>query len=189
VVVGIKDFGAFVDLGGVEGMLHVSELGFSRTERPSDVLTLGQRLDVQILKIEKTTDSKRPERISLSLKSLTRDPWGDVATRFPAGTRVLGKVVRIESFGAFVELAPGVEALLHIGELAAGKQVRHARELCKVGDSLTVTVLALDHERRRISLGLGDRADFVAQEDIDAVRSAGGSPSFGTLGDLFRVKK
>jgi small subunit ribosomal protein S1 len=189
VVATIKDFGAFVDLGGIEGMLHVSELGFSRNQRPSEVLSVGQQLEVQVLKIEKTDDPKRPERISLSLKSMQRDPWDDIREKFPAGTQVTGKVVRVEPFGAFVELLPGVEGLLHSSELASGKQVRHARDVCKVGDSLTVTVLALDHERRRLSLGLGDRGDVVTQEDREAGRAAGGSGGWGTLGDLLRAKK
>jgi small subunit ribosomal protein S1 len=189
VVATIKDFGAFVDLGGIEGMLHVSELGHSRTTRPGDVLAIGQRLDVQILRIEKTDDPKRPERISLSLKSMARDPWEDVATQFPSGTQVPGKVVRIEPFGAFVELAPGVEGLVHASELGGGKQVRHPREVCKVGDSLTVTVLALDRERRRISLGVGERGDVVTQEDMDRARAVAGPGRFGTLGDLLRAKK
>jgi small subunit ribosomal protein S1 len=189
VVAAIKDFGAFVDLGGIEGMLHASELGFSRNARPSEVLSVGQRLDVQVLKIEKTGDPRRPERISLSLKSLERDPWEDVRARFPSGTQVTGKVVRVEQFGAFVELAPGIEGLVHTSELAGGKQLRHAREICKPGDSLLVTVLALDHERRRISLGAGERGDVVSQEDLDAARAAAGPAGFGTLGDLLRAKK
>jgi len=189
VVSTIKDFGAFVDLGGIEGMLHVSELGHSRTTRPADVLAVGQRLDVQILRMEKTDDPKRPERISLSLKSMARDPWDDVSGQFPAGTQVVGKVVRVEPFGAFVELAPGVEGLVHASELGAGKQVRHPREVCKVGDSLTVTVLALDHERRRISLGVGEHGEVVTQEDMDRARAVAGPGRFGTLGDLLRAKK
>jgi small subunit ribosomal protein S1 len=189
VVATIKDFGAFIDLGGIEGMLHASELGFSRNQRPSEVLAVGQQLEVQVLKIEKTDDPKRPERISLSLKSMQRDPWDDIRDKFPAGTQVTGKVVRVEQFGAFVELSPGVEGLLHASELASGKQVRHARDVCKVGDSLTVTVLALDHERRRLSLGLGERGDVVTQEDRDAARAAGGSGGWGTLGDLLKSKK
>jgi len=189
VVATIKDFGAFVDLGGIEGMLHVSELGFSRNQRPNEVLSVGQQLEVQVLKIEKTDDPKRPERISLSLKSMQRDPWEDVRTQFAAGTQVTGKVVRVEQFGAFVELSPGIEGLVHSSELASGKQVRHAREVCKVGDSITVTVLALDHERRRISLGVGERGDVVSQEDREAGRLAGGSGGWGTFGDLLRAKK
>jgi small subunit ribosomal protein S1 len=189
VVASIKEFGAFIDLGGIEGMLHASELGFSRNNRPGEVLAVGQHLDVQVLKIEKTDDSRRPERISLSLKSMERDPWQDVRARFPSGTQLVGKVVRVEPFGAFVELAPGIEGLVHSSELAGGKPIRHAREMCKVGDSMTVTVLALDHERRRISLGAGERGDVVSQEDMAAARAVSGVAHFGTLGDLLRAKK
>ena len=189
VVASIKDFGAFIDLGGIEGMLHVSELGYSRTSKPSEVLSVGQELEVQIVRIEKTEDPRRPERIALSLKSLARDPWDDVRTRFPSGTQVVGTVMRVEPFGAFVELAPGIDGLVHSSELAGGKQVRHARELCKVGDRLTVTVLALDHERRRISLGVGERTDVVTDEDLDRARAVAGPGRLGTLGDLLRAKK
>jgi small subunit ribosomal protein S1 len=185
VVVALKDFGAFIDLGGVQGMLPASELGFSRGMRPADRLSLGQQLEVQILRIERTDDPKRPERISLSLKSMERDPWEDVAARFASGTRVAGKVTLIEVFGAFVELAPGIEGLVHIGELSAGKPVRNVRELTKVGATLEVTVLALDRERRRISLGVGERTDVVSQEDLDAARAPA---KLGTLGDLFKKK-
>jgi len=186
VVVAIKDFGAFVDLGGLEGMLPASELGFQRGVRPADVLSIGQELQVQVLRIEKTDDPKRPERISLSLKALERDPWDDLAQRFPAGSKITGKVTRVEPYGAFIELAPGVEGLAHVGELSGGKQVRHARELVKVGDTREVTVLAIDRERRRISLGIGERPDEVDAADLAAARSPG---KLGTLGDLFKKKK
>ena len=185
-VVAIKDFGAFVDLGGIEGMLPASELGFSRGVRPSEMLSIGQRLEVQVLRVEKTDDPRRPERISLSLKALERDPWEDVAARFPAGSKVTGKVTRVEPYGAFVELAPGVEGLLHVGELSGGKQVRHARELIKVGESREVTVLSLDRERRRLSLGIGERPDAVDPADLAAARAPG---KLGTLGDLFKKQK
>ena len=186
VVVAIKDFGAFVDLGGIEGMLPASELGFQRGVRPGDVLSVGQELQVQVLRIEKTDDPKRPERISLSLKALERDPWDDIAERFPAGSKVTGKVTRIEPYGAFIELGPGVEGLAHVGELSGGKQVRHARELVKVGDTREVTVLSIDRERRRISLGVGERPDEVDAADLAAARSPG---KLGTLADLFNKKK
>jgi small subunit ribosomal protein S1 len=186
VVVAIKDFGAFVDLGGIEGMLPASELGFQRGVRPSDVLAVGQELQVQVLRIEKTDDPRRPERISLSLKALERDPWDDVAERFPAGAKVTGKVTRVEPYGAFIELQPGLEGLLHVGELSGGKQVRHARELVKPGETREVTVLAIDRERRRISLGTGDRPDEVDPQDLAAARAPG---KLGTFADLFNKKK
>jgi small subunit ribosomal protein S1 len=146
---------------------------------------VGQELQVQVLRLEKTDDPKRPDRISLSLKALERDPWDDLAERFPAGSKVTGKVTRVEPYGAFIELAPGVEGLAHIGELSGGKQVRHARELIKVGDSKEVTVLAIDRERRRISLGIGDRPDDVDPADLAAARSPG---KLGTFADLFKKK-
>jgi small subunit ribosomal protein S1 len=186
VVVAIKDFGAFVDLGGLEGMLPASELGFQRGVRPADVLTIGQELQVQVLRIEKTDDPRRPERISLSLKALERDPWDDIAERFPAGSKLTGKVTRVEPYGAFIELAPGIEGLAHVGELSGGKQVRHARELVKPGETREVTVLAIDRERRRISLGTGERGEEVDAADIAAARSPG---KLGTLADLFNKKK
>jgi small subunit ribosomal protein S1 len=185
VVVAIKDFGAFVDLGGIQGMLPASELGFQRGVRPADMLAIGQELTVQVMRIEKTDDPRRPERISLSLKALERDPWDDIAARFPPGSKVSGKVTRVEPYGAFIELAPGIEGLFHIGELSGGKQVRHARELAKPGDTREVTVLGIDRERRRISLGTGDRADDVDPADLAAARSPG---KLGTLGDLLKKK-
>jgi small subunit ribosomal protein S1 len=192
VVTAIKDFGAFVDLGGVEGMLPASELGFIRGVRPSEVLQVGQRLEVQLLRIEKTDDPKRPRKLSLSLKSLERDPWDDVPERFPAGSKVNGKVTRVEPFGAFIELTPGIEGLLHVGEITrergGGRQVRHPRDLINAGETLEVTVLGIERDRRRISLGLGERPDAIDPADLAAARS-GTTGKLGTLADLFKPKK
>src|SRR5262249_45741669 len=113
-VVGFKPFGAFVDLGGVEGMLHVSELGFTRVDKPEDVLRMGQELDVAILKIEPPGPKEKTDRIALSLKALGNDPWNDATAKLVEGTRVAGTITRLQPFGAFVEIAPGVEGLLHI---------------------------------------------------------------------------
>jgi small subunit ribosomal protein S1 len=183
----LKDYGAFVDIGGVEGMLHVSEIGFTRIAHPKEVLAPGQSVEVQIKKIEKSDDPKRPDRISLSLKSLERDPWADATERFPEGASLMGKVVRLEPFGAFVELAPGVEGLLHISEMGENRRITHPRELYKVGDPLTVTVLGVDTDKRRISLGT-QRAD---EADAELVKSGGGggNAKFGTLGDLLKNRK
>jgi small subunit ribosomal protein S1 len=209
VVTAVKDFGAFVDLGGIEGMLPASELGFQRGQRPTDVLSVGQHLQVQVLDIKPAEPEpalsmavagragsgqpgrpparKRGERISLSLKALERDPWEEAPTRFAPGTKVVGRVTNVEAFGAFVELSPGVEGLVHVGELSGGKQVRHARELVKIGDEREVTVLAIDPERRRISLGVGDRsAETVSPEDLARASSPG---KLGTLGDLLKNRK
>lgn len=183
-VVALKDFGAFVDLGGLEGLVPASELGFQRGTKPSDVLTLGQTVEVQILRIEQTDDPKRPEKITLSLKALADDPWDEIATRFAPGTKVKGRVARVESFGAFVELAPGLEGLLHVSEISGGKHVRHARDVVQPGAEVEVTVLAIDRERRRVSLGNGDREDVVDAEGLAAVKAASAPGRLGTLGDL-----
>jgi small subunit ribosomal protein S1 len=177
----VKDYGAFVDLGGLEGMLHVSEMGFSRVERPAELLAVGQEIEVQILKIEKSDDPKRPERISLSLKSLEKDPWGDASERFPEGARLRGKVTRVESFGAFVELAVGVEGLVHISELGGGRPLKHAREAVKVGHEVEVIVTAVDRERRRLSLAMAPPGDA---EDVAHAPAA--PRSLGTFGDLLQ---
>jgi len=190
VVVAIKDFGAFVDVGGIEGLLPASEIGFQRGARPSDFLTVGQPVTVQVLKIEKRDDPRRPEQVSFSLKALERDPWLDATERLPAGTIVRGTVTRVEPFGAFVEVAPGVEGLLHISEMTSGnRQLRHAREAVKPGESIEVAVLAIDSEKRRISLGLAAREAGVDVEGRAAAsRASGGGQGLGTLGDLLKGK-
>src|SRR5262249_34794232 len=123
-VVGFKPFGAFIDLGGIEGMLHVSELGYARADKPEDLLTLGQEADVAVLRIEPAgKGDKAGERISLPLKALANDPWRETAAMLVEGARVKGKITRLQPFGAFVELAPGVEGLVHISELGAGRRI------------------------------------------------------------------
>jgi small subunit ribosomal protein S1 len=188
VVTAIKDFGAFVDVGGIEGLLPASEISFQRGARPGDVLAVGQPVTVQVTRIEKRDDPRRPEQVSFSLKALERDPWEDAAARFPAGTVARGQVTRAEPFGAFVELAPGVEGLVHISELGGGRPLRHAREAVKPGDALDVVVLALERDRRRISLGLAGREAAVDDEGRAAAARASGSGGMGTLGDLLKAK-
>jgi small subunit ribosomal protein S1 len=178
----IKDYGAFVDLGGLEGMLHVSELGFARVAHPSEALTVGQQVTVQILKIEKGDDPRRGERISLSLKSLAQDPW-DSAELLREGARVKGTVQRVEQYGAFVELMPGVEGLVHVSELGAGRNVRHPRDVLKPGQVVEVTVKGVDRERRRVSLSLEAPAE---DEGTAAELAAQRSPGFGTFADLLK---
>ncbi|HVR02837.1 MAG TPA: S1 RNA-binding domain-containing protein [Polyangia bacterium] len=188
-VTALKDFGAFVDVGGIEGLLPASEIGFQRGTKPSDVLAIGQAVTVQVMRVEKRDDPKRPEQVSFSLKALERDPWDDAAVSLRAGAVVKGQVTRAEPFGAFVQLAPGVEGLLHVSELGGGKHLRHAREAVKPGDTLEVTILAIDGEKRRISLGLGAREDVVDDEGRSvAARAAGGHGGMGTLGDLLKAK-
>lgn len=196
-VTAIKEYGAFVDLGGIEGMLHVSELSFQRSRRPSDVLTVGQELEVQIIKLEPSDDPRKSEKISLSLKSLERDPWSDIESRYAPGVKVQGTVMRTESFGAFIELEPGVEGLLHIGELGqsgGNQRLRHAKEAVKPGEKLELLVKTVDPEKRRLSLELasaqaardeeaGTRAALVQHGQAHA------QTKFGTLGDLLAKRK
>jgi small subunit ribosomal protein S1 len=180
----VKDYGAFVDLGGLEGMLHISELGFGRVERAADALAVGQEVTVQVLKMEKSDDPRRPERISLSLKALARDPWEDTTARLRPGSRHVGRVVRVEQYGAFIELAEGVEGLLHISELDAGKKaLRHAREAARVGQELAVTVNSVDQDQRRISLALAREDEEAAAGDLPAAPR-----SLGTFADLLKPK-
>jgi small subunit ribosomal protein S1 len=190
-VTSLKDFGAFVDVGGIEGLLPASEISFQRGIKPSDVLSVGQPVTVQVTRVEKRDDPKRPEQVSFSLKALEQDPWQDAVARLTVGALVKGKVTRAEPFGAFVELSPGVEGLVHVSELAGGKPVRHAREIVKPGDSVDVTILAIDPEKRRLSLGLGAREDGVDDEGRAAASRAAGSSSgggMGTFADLLKGK-
>ena len=186
----IKEYGAFVDLGGIEGMLHISELGFQRVGHPSEVLSVGQPVQVQVTKLEKTKDPKRPEKISLSLKALEKDPWAEASARYTEGARVRGRVVRLQPFGAFVELEPGIEGLVHISQLAADRRINNPREVVAVGQDVQVIVVGVEPERRRISLSLtAQSADDAAAEaaDFAAVR-AGAERGLGTFGDLLKKR-
>ena len=176
-VTSLASYGAFVDLGGLEGMLHVSEIGYSRLAHPKEVLNVGDEIEVQVIKIEKGKDEKKPERISLSRRSLETDPWKEAASRFPDGTEVTGRVMRMESFGAFVEIAPGVEGLLHISEIGGGRRLNHPREALQIGQDLPVRVLNVDTGKRRISLGMATGDERVEREMTTAApaRSGGGS--------------
>jgi small subunit ribosomal protein S1 len=177
-VVGFKPFGAFVDIGGIEGMLHVSELGYSRVDRPEDVLRLGQEVDVAVIKLD-------GERISLSLKALAADPWQDATRSLAEGTRVKGTITRLQPFGAFVEIAPAVEGLVHITELGAGRRINHPKEVVSVGQQVEAVVLSIDHDKRRLSLSMAASKDATA-EDVAAAPKA--PAKLGTLGDLLRKK-
>ena len=193
VVVGFKPFGAFVDLGGIEGMLHISELSHTRVERPEDVLALGQKVVVQILKIEppERGDKGKSERIALSLKSMAADPWLDATRHLAEGLHVTGVVTRLQPFGAFVEIAPGVEGLVHVSELGAGKRVNHPREVVAVGQTVQAAVLSIDVDKRRLSLSLAAAAkDQATAADAAAVAhvQAQAPQKLGTFADLLKKK-
>src|SRR5262249_39861113 len=186
-VVSFKPFGAFVDIGGLEGMLHVSELGYGRGERAEDGLAGGPEVDVVVLKME--DDDKGRPRISLSLKALAADPWHEATRNLGEGSRVRGPIVQLAPYGAFVQLAPGVEGLVHVSELGAGRRINHPKEVVKVGQEVEAVVLAIDHEKRRLSLSLAASKD-ASPEDLEAAARTTAAPAkLGTLADLFKKPK
>jgi small subunit ribosomal protein S1 len=156
-VVNIKPFGVFVDLGGVEGMVHISELSWNRGAAPEDIVKVGQRVTVKVLSVEWGEDGER-DRLSLSLKQAEGDPWSRVADSpdFAVGTKHHGVVVRLADFGAFVNLAPGIDGLAHISQLGADHRIENPSEVTSVGAEVDVTILGVDLERRRIALCFGD---------------------------------
>ncbi len=153
VVRSVTDFGAFVDLGGFEGLLHASDMSWSRVADPKSFLAAGQQIEVKVLAVERGAEGSKA-RISLGLKQLTPDPWNTITERLEAGARVRGLVTRVTDFGAFVEMEPGVEGLVHVSEMSWAKRVRHPRDLVKPGDAVEAVVLGIKTADRRISLGL-----------------------------------
>ncbi|UCH78255.1 MAG: 30S ribosomal protein S1 [Candidatus Coatesbacteria bacterium] len=145
----ITDFGAFVDLDGLDGLLHITDLSRGRVNHPSEVVSVGQQLEVLV-----TDFDPESGRVSLSLKDLQDDPWESVAERYREGDRVVGKVVSIVDYGAFVELEPGVEGLVHVSEMSWTQRVKHPSKILSVGDEIGVVILKIDEKNRRISLGL-----------------------------------
>jgi len=145
----LAPYGAFIDLGGVDGLLHISDMAHTRVAKPEDVVSVGDQVQVRILKIDPET-----KKISLGLKQLQPEPWETIPQRFVPGQRVSGTVTRIMDFGAFVEIEPGVEGLIHISEMSWGKKVRHPSDVVKPGDRVDAVVLSIKPEERRIALGL-----------------------------------
>jgi small subunit ribosomal protein S1 len=160
----LTDFGAFIELeAGVDGLLHISDMSWTRNvAHPSEILKKGQDLETVILSIDREN-----KRISLGLKQLQPDPWSTVAQRFPMGSRVTGKVVRLTDFGAFVELEPGVDGLLHVSQMAH-RPVNRPEDLVSVGDELTLLVIRVDPNERRIGLSLKELAHAVEPPAADA---------------------
>ena len=145
----LTDYGAFVDIGGVDGLLHVGDIAWSRVAKPADVLSVGQEIEAKVLKI----DPER-RRISLGMKQMQPDPWHSVAEKYKTGERVRGAVTRVVDFGAFVELEPGVEGLIHLSEMSWAKKARQPSDVVKPGETVEAVVLAVNPSDRRISLGL-----------------------------------
>jgi small subunit ribosomal protein S1 len=145
----LMTYGAFIDLGGIDGLLHISDIAYARVAKPEDVLAAGQEIQVRILKIDPET-----KKISLGLKQLQPEPWQTAPGRLAAGQRITGTVTRLADFGAFVEIEPGIEGLIHISEMSYGKKLRHPSEMLKQGDRVDAVILAIQPEEHRISLGL-----------------------------------
>jgi small subunit ribosomal protein S1 len=149
IVKNITDYGAFIDLGGMDGLLHITDMSWGRVKHPSEILNIGDEIKVQVLKY----DTER-ERVSLGLKQLQQDPWEAAKDTYPAGTKLHGKVVSLADYGAFVELAEGIEGLIHVSEMSWTKRVKHPSQVINVGDEVDVVVLEVDSANRRISLGM-----------------------------------
>ena len=149
VVKNITDYGAFIDLGGIDGLMHITDMSWGRINHPADILTVGQKIKVKVLQFE-----RQNQRVSLGLKQTTPDPWDNIAAKFPVGGRVKGKVTSITDYGAFVQLLEGVEGLVHVSEMAWTKRVRHPSKILSAGDEVEVMVLDVDANQKRISLGL-----------------------------------
>jgi small subunit ribosomal protein S1 len=149
VVKNLTDYGAFIDLGGVDGLLHITDMSHARVTHPSQVLSAGDTVTVQVLKFD-----REKERVSLGMKQLQPDPWESVHERYPLHTRVIGKVVNITDYGAFVELEPGVEGLIHISEMTWSRRMKHPSKVVRKGDDVECVVLEVHPRERRISLGL-----------------------------------
>jgi len=192
----LQDFGAFVDLGEVEGLIHVSELGHGRVSHPSEVLAVGQLVEVKVVKVEPGEAGSRA-RIALSMRALAPDPWDAASAQFPVGTTVPGIVRRLESFGAFVEIAPGLDGLVHVSKLTLERRVAHPRQILAVGDRVDVTVMAVDEAQRRISLSMVEQArrerdaeeSRAHDEEQAALGQVNERRSLGTFADLLAASK
>lgn len=149
VVKNITEYGAFIDLGGIDGLLHVTDMSWGRINHPNEMFQVGQEVRVKVLKFDKEN-----ERVSLGLKQIQEDPWTTVQDDFPISMRVKGKVVSLTDYGAFIELVPGVEGLIHVSEMSWTKRVKHPSKVVNIGDEVEAIVLDIDHDNKRISLGM-----------------------------------
>ncbi|MFM6929133.1 MAG: 30S ribosomal protein S1 [Bdellovibrio sp.] len=149
IVKNITDYGAFIDLGGMDGLLHITDMSWGRVKHPSEMLNVGDEIQVKVLKYD-----KEKERVSLGMKQLHSDPWESVKASYPSGAKLKGKVVSLAEYGAFIELGEGIEGLIHVSEMSWTKRVKHPSQIVNVGDEVEVVVLEVDTENRRISLGM-----------------------------------
>ncbi len=182
-ITSLREFGAFVDIGGVDGLIPISELAWGQTDRVEDVLSQGQQVEVVIKKLDWERD-----RISLSLRETTENPWDNVVSRYAVGSVHQGRVSRLADFGAFVTLEPGVDGLLHISKLGAGRRIHHPREVVEAGQELTITIEGVDAAQKRISLAPEDYTPREKEEKETYVPKPASKEqsSMGTLGDLMK---
>ena len=181
-VTSIRDFGAFVDIGGVDGLIPIAELAWGQTDRVEDVLHHGQQVEVIIKRLDWDH-----ERISLSLRETLANPWDTVTQRYPAGSVHQGTISRLTAFGAFVTLEPGIDGLLHISKLSVGKRIHHPREVVSVGQEMTVKIESVDVNQKRLALAPEDAAAGEPAADAAPQQPVGReAPSMGTLGDLLQ---
>ncbi len=145
----ITEYGVFVDLGGLDGLLHITDMSWKRIRHPKELVTLGQELELKVLSFDRET-----QKVSLGLKQLVPDPWQDITAKFPDGKKLSGKVTNLVEYGAFVELEPGVEGLVHISEMSWTRKLRHPSQMVKVGEEVEVVILGVDQDKKRISLGM-----------------------------------
>ncbi len=191
VVSSIRDFGAFVDIGGVDGLIPISEIGWSRVEKVEEYFTVGQKVQAVIKKLDWDKD-----RISLSYKETQADPWDEVVNTFPEGSTHMGTVARLAQFGAFVTLAPGIDGLVHISKLGAGRRINHPREVLEEGQNIDVTIDAIDLAEKRISLIPADYVSPEAEQDKERAEYKSfkskekkkESTGMGSLGALLKAK-
>ena len=180
----LANFGAFIDIGGVDGLIPMSEMAWDRTEKPENILSPGQEVKVRVIGLD-----WEKGRLTLSLKALQSDPWESVAAAYRPGSRVRGPVVRLTTFGAFVNLAPGIDGLIHISNLGAGKRINHPKDVVDVGQLVEPYVLAVDPAKRKISLTLetpsGEEEPYVSES---GVAGEGASGSFGSFGELIHKR-
>jgi small subunit ribosomal protein S1 len=188
IVKNITEFGAFIDLGGVDGLLHITDMSYKRINDPREVVQLGQEVEVVILDF-----NDKKERISLGIKQLHPHPWKDVADRYPEGTKVKGKIVSVTDYGAFVELESGLEGLIHVSEMSWSAHLQHPNKLFSVGQDIEAVVLKVEAENERISLGVkqleADPWESIESELLPGARVVGEVRSIATFGAFVEIKE
>ncbi len=188
VVKNIAEFGAFVDLGGIDGLLHITDMSWGRISNPNEVVKIDQELEVYIVKVD-----KEKERIALGLKQKTASPWADVEAKYPIGQRITGEVVNVMSYGAFVKLEPGIEGLVHISEMSWTRRINHPSEMLSIGDQIEVQVLNINKDKQEISLGIkqvqANPWDKVAEKYLPGVVITGAVRNLTNYGAFIEIEE